>query len=121
MTLFDLKNIAVEVLDYPISYVELIGTLFGLVSVYFATKANILTWSTGIINELFLKRVLELNSKVYVVHELSQSFLLREANISGSFHCPRRNGKTFTLKVSVVNESNLGRCFRSVKLNHKLV
>lgn len=54
MTLFDLRNIAVEVLDYPISYVELIGTLFGLVSVYFATKANILTWSTGIINELFL-------------------------------------------------------------------
>jgi len=42
------------VLDYPVSYVELIGTLFGLVSVYFASKANILTWGTGIINEVFL-------------------------------------------------------------------
>jgi nicotinamide mononucleotide transporter len=41
-------------LGYPISYVELIGTLFGLVSVYFASRANILTWGTGIVNEIFL-------------------------------------------------------------------
>jgi nicotinamide mononucleotide transporter len=34
--------------------VELIGTLFGLISVYFASRANILTWGTGIINEVFL-------------------------------------------------------------------
>jgi len=32
----------------------LIGTLFGLLSVYFASRANILTWATGIINEVFL-------------------------------------------------------------------
>ena len=54
MNLFDIENIAFEVLNYPISYVELIATLFGLISVYLATQANILTWSTGIINELFL-------------------------------------------------------------------
>jgi nicotinamide mononucleotide transporter len=54
MTFFDIKNIAFEAIGYPISYVELIGTLFGLLSVYFAARANILTWSTGIINELFL-------------------------------------------------------------------
>ncbi len=54
MSLFDIENIAFEILNYPISYVELIGTLFGLVSVYLATKANILTWGTGIINVIFL-------------------------------------------------------------------
>lgn len=54
MTFFDINNIAFELIGYPISYVELIGTLFGLLSVYLATKANILTWATGIINELFL-------------------------------------------------------------------
>ncbi|TAM94658.1 MAG: nicotinamide riboside transporter PnuC [Chitinophagaceae bacterium] len=54
MTFFDINNIAFEIIGYKISYVESIGTLFGLLSVYFATKANILTWSTGIINELFL-------------------------------------------------------------------
>lgn len=54
MTLFDINNIACEIIGYQISYVELIGTLFGLISVYLATKTNILTWATGIINELFL-------------------------------------------------------------------
>lgn len=54
MSFFDIKNIAFEVLNYPISYVEFIGTFFGLLSVYFATKTNILTWSTGIVNVVFL-------------------------------------------------------------------
>ncbi len=54
MHFFEIENIAFRVLGYPISYVELIGTLFGLVSVYFASRANILTWATGIVNEVFL-------------------------------------------------------------------
>ncbi len=54
MQIFDINNVAFEILNYPISYVELIATLFGLVSVYLATRTNILTWATGIINELFL-------------------------------------------------------------------
>ncbi len=54
MSLFEINNIAFEFMGYPISYVELIGTLFGLISVYLASRANILTWATGIINELFL-------------------------------------------------------------------
>lgn len=54
MHLFDINNTAFSVLAYPVSYVELIGTLFGLISVYYASRANILTWPTGIINELFL-------------------------------------------------------------------
>ena len=54
MLIFDINTIAFSVLNYPISFVELIGTIFGMISVYFATKANILTWPTGIINELFL-------------------------------------------------------------------
>ena len=54
MHFFETTNIALTVAGYPISYVELMGTLFGLVSVYFATKANILTWATGVVNEVFL-------------------------------------------------------------------
>ena len=54
MNIFEMKNIAFQFLGYPISYVELIGTLFGLFSVYFASRANILTWGTGIVNEVFL-------------------------------------------------------------------
>jgi nicotinamide mononucleotide transporter len=54
MQLFDIGNVAFSVLGYPVSYVELIGTLFGLISVRYASRANILTWPTGIINEVFL-------------------------------------------------------------------
>ena len=41
------------VFNYPLSYIEFLGTLFGLLSVILAVRANILTWPTGIINELF--------------------------------------------------------------------
>lgn len=54
MGIFDIHHIALEVWGYPISWVEVIGTLFGLASVYFASRANILTWPTGIVNEVFL-------------------------------------------------------------------
>ena len=54
MNLFEIENIVFEIFGYPVSYVELIGTSFGLASVYFASRANILTWVTGIVNEAFL-------------------------------------------------------------------
>lgn len=54
MQFFDIQNTAFTVISYPISYVELIGTVFGLVSVYYASRANILTWGTGVVNEIFL-------------------------------------------------------------------
>jgi nicotinamide mononucleotide transporter len=54
MHFFEIENTAFEIWGYPISFVEFIGTLFGLASVYFASKANILTWGTGIVNEVFL-------------------------------------------------------------------
>lgn len=54
MHFFEIANTAFTVIGYPISYVELIGTVFGLISVYFASRAKVLTWSTGIVNEIFL-------------------------------------------------------------------
>jgi len=54
MNLFDINNIAFNIGSYALSYVELIGTAFGFISVFYASKANILTWPTGIINEVFL-------------------------------------------------------------------
>jgi len=54
MWLFDINRIFFQILDYPISYVEFIGTFFGLISIYLATKPNIFTWHTGIVNEIFL-------------------------------------------------------------------
>lgn len=54
MNFFDISNVALQLGNYSLSYIELIGTLFGLVSVFLATRSNILTWPIGIINEVFL-------------------------------------------------------------------
>lgn len=54
MGFFDISNTAFRLISYEVSYVELIAVLSGLASVWFASKAKILTWPTGIINEFFL-------------------------------------------------------------------
>lgn len=53
MNIFDIANIAVNINGYELSYAELTGTVFGLLSVWFAAKQNILTWGAGLINILF--------------------------------------------------------------------
>lgn len=53
MSFFDIKHIAFKLLGYPVSYTELIGTVTGLLSVYFASRASILTWPSGIVNAVF--------------------------------------------------------------------
>lgn len=51
MNFFDIENTAFTILGYDLSFVELIGTFFGFISVFLASRANILTWPAGIINE----------------------------------------------------------------------
>lgn len=48
--LFDINNAFTTVFGYPLSYVELIATVFGLFSIWLATKQAIWTWSMGLIN-----------------------------------------------------------------------
>lgn len=54
MSFFDINTIAFTILGYGVSYIELIATVSGMLCVYLATQANILTWPTGIVNEFFL-------------------------------------------------------------------
>lgn len=51
--MFSIDYIVLEVAGYPLSLIELLGTLSGLVSVWLATRAHVLTWATGIVNEAF--------------------------------------------------------------------
>jgi nicotinamide mononucleotide transporter len=52
-SLFDVQEVFFTVLDHPVSYVEFIGTVLGLISVFLAARANIFTWPTGIANAIF--------------------------------------------------------------------
>ena len=47
--LFSVNNIAFTVLGYPLSYVELVGTVFYLWSVWLIAKRRIWTWPIGIV------------------------------------------------------------------------
>jgi nicotinamide mononucleotide transporter len=49
---FSVNKIAFTVIGYPMSYVELLGTIFNLLSVWLIAKNRILTWPTGIVGVL---------------------------------------------------------------------
>lgn len=51
--LFDVKEVFFTVFGHNVSYVEFIGTVLGLISVFLAARANIFTWPTGIANAIF--------------------------------------------------------------------
>ncbi|MEL7162965.1 MAG: nicotinamide riboside transporter PnuC [Bacteroidota bacterium] len=45
-----MHEIAFTLLGYPISYLELVGTVAGLLSVWLAVKNHVATWPVGLIN-----------------------------------------------------------------------
>jgi nicotinamide mononucleotide transporter len=47
--LFSVNNIFFTFLGYPMSYLEFVGTIFNILSVWLVTKNNIWTWPVGII------------------------------------------------------------------------
>ncbi|MEO0470764.1 MAG: nicotinamide riboside transporter PnuC [Bacteroidota bacterium] len=47
---FSVDNVFFEIWGYPLSWLEFIGTLTGLISVWYASRNNILTWPIGLIN-----------------------------------------------------------------------
>jgi nicotinamide mononucleotide transporter len=49
---FDVNLIAFTVLGYPLSYLELLGTIFNLWSVWLVARQHILNWPVGIIGVL---------------------------------------------------------------------
>jgi len=68
-TLFDVREIFFTVLGHGVSYVEFIGTVLGLISVFLASRANIFTWPTGIANAIFFLVIF------YQIHLYSDMFL----------------------------------------------
>lgn len=101
MNFFSIEHIAFSVAGYNLSYIELIGTLFGLISVYYASRANILTWPSGIINEIALF-VLFYQVQLYADMFLQVYFLV--VTIFGW-----RNWKSNKADVPVTRSDNRGR------------
>lgn len=89
MNPFSIEAIAFEIAGHPVSWIELIGTLFGLVSVALAGRPHILTWPTGIINEIFLF-LLFFQVQLYADMLLQVYFLV--ITLYGWYHWRRQGG-----------------------------
>ncbi len=68
-TFLDVREIFFTVFGHGVSYVEFIGTVLGLISVFLASRANIFTWPTGIANAVFFLVIF------YQIHLYSDMFL----------------------------------------------
>jgi nicotinamide mononucleotide transporter len=69
LSIFDINNTLATIFEYQLSYVEFIGTFFGLISVWLAAKQNIGTWPTGLMNVICFFAIF------YQVHLYSDMFL----------------------------------------------
>lgn len=47
---FDINNTLVTLWSYPLSYIEFIGTIFGLLAVWLATRQKVISWPLGLVN-----------------------------------------------------------------------
>jgi nicotinamide mononucleotide transporter len=50
MSFFDLNSVAFTILDYPMSWLELVGTTTGLLAVWLSAREHIISWGIGLIN-----------------------------------------------------------------------
>jgi nicotinamide mononucleotide transporter len=98
--LFSVNNIAFTVFGYPLSYVELWGTVFYLWSVWLIAQRRILTWPIGIVSVL-LSMTLFYQIRLYS-DALEQIYYLI-ASAYGWWrwsHSPREKGAILSVRFS---------------------
>ncbi len=103
--IFSVDKIAFTILGYPMSYVEFIGTVLYLWSVWLIAKRNILTWPIGIISVL-LYMILFYQIRLYS-DTIEQIYYLG-ASMCGWWiwnKSPKDNGQITDVKYS--NSKNL--------------
>lgn len=100
--LLSVNNIAFTVWGYPMSYIEFVGTILYLWSVWLIAKRNVLTWPVGIVSVL-LYMVLFYQIRLYS-DTLEQVYYLG-ASVYGWWmwnKSPKDNGQITDVKYSTV-------------------
>jgi len=64
MSIFSIEYIFFEIWAYKVSYLEFFGVVFGLISVFFASKVQLLTWPFGLLN-IFCSVLLYFQAQLY--------------------------------------------------------
>jgi nicotinamide mononucleotide transporter len=103
-SLFDMQTTLFEVLNYKMSVIEFVGTIFGLISVWLATKANIHTWTSGIINvSLFF--IIFGQIQLYSDMFLQVFFFI--ASIIGFYQWQKKKSHKKDKKITQLNKSSI--------------
>ncbi len=98
--ILDIDNSMLTIYSYQMSYIEFIGTSLGLISVWLATKANIHTWTTGIINVMAFF-VIYYQVQLYSDMFLQVFFLL--SSFFGIFQWFRKKPEYEDKKITTLN------------------
>ena len=94
------ENIAFNIFGYPLSYIELIGTLLYLWSVWLISKRNILTWPIGILSVVLY---MMLFYQIQLYSDTIEQFYYLGASIFGWWvwnNSPKEDGKIVDVKFS---------------------
>ena len=78
MNILSIEFIVFNIGNYPLSLIELVGTATGLLSVWWAARANILTWPSGIVN-IFCFFLLFFQTQLYSDMLLQVFFMITTA------------------------------------------
>jgi nicotinamide mononucleotide transporter len=108
MDFFDIKHIFFTAWDYPVSYLEFVGMVSGLIAVYLSARANVLSWPIGIVNvvlSFFLFYQVQLYPDMFL-----QSFFFA-TNVLGWWRWlnpfPGEEDRKHELKVSWLNKTGI--------------
>lgn len=103
-TVFSVKETFFTILGSPVSYVEFIGTVLGLISVFFAARANILTWPTGIANAIFF---LVIFYQIHLYSDMFLQFYFCGMGVYGWFSWKRRAAEDHSAIRTLTNKNRL--------------
>jgi nicotinamide mononucleotide transporter len=100
MSIFSVDNIAFSVLGYPMSYIEFVGTVLYLWSVWLITRRRVLTWPVGIVSVL-LYMSLFYQIRLYS-DSLEQIYYLAACTYGWWrwVHSPKENGRVVDVRFS---------------------
>jgi nicotinamide mononucleotide transporter len=97
---FSVNNTALTVFGYPLSYVELLGTVFYLWSVWLIAKRRILTWPVGIVSVLLY---MTLFYQIRLYSDALEQIYYLIASVYGWWrwvHSPREKGAVLSVRFS---------------------
>lgn len=98
MSFFDINNIAFELLNYQMSWLELIATVAGLLAVWLSAREHIANWGIGLIN-VFLSGIIFYKLSLYSDFFLQIYFFL--TNIYGWWLWSKRKADTNEKEVTI--------------------